>query len=138
MRMNLGAACSETSYFPNGCPSGFTLQPIYGLASNGQLVSPSTPGAVPGIDASGCPIYFCLNPNYQTPTMVANAGTPAATSSAVPPPPTLCPAGQTYVAPTTPGAQYTCASPSSSSSTEDITPLYLIGAGLLGLFLLLR
>lgn len=73
-KTSLGAACINADpQYPNGCPSGFTLQQVYYVpnipanAGNPQAgnvnVPASTPGAVPmpSNTVPGCTQYQCFN-----------------------------------------------------------------------------
>jgi hypothetical protein len=85
MRIGMGAAtCSAPvdTLYPAGCPSGYTLQPVYMLASTGEPTSPSTPGATQQFDDLGCSIFECLNPSFQSAS--ANAASTKQASCSTP------------------------------------------------------
>jgi hypothetical protein len=77
------ANCSQSDpVFPNGCPSGYTLQEVYYLPNScpnvGQYpdqytgVTASTPCAIPSAP-TGCPQYACRNSSGIGPTQAVQS-----------------------------------------------------------------
>ena len=74
MRVGMGVTCLPDVQFPNGCPSGFSLQQVY-YVPNSEItnVTASTPGAVP-VPGAACQ---CLNSSGMSPLQVGQAQCPS-------------------------------------------------------------
>ena len=94
--MGATAACANVDpQYPNGCPSGFTLQPVYYVpnipanAGNPQAgnvdVPANTPGAVPMPSNTNpnCNQYQCFNANNLAPYQAAQNACPKFTPTAM-------------------------------------------------------
>ena len=77
----LGACSQIDPAYPNGCPSGFTPQPVFYVPNSGQSEEFGTPG--PGYvplpvptDNSGCQSYSCVNSSGLGPAQAVQSSCP--------------------------------------------------------------